>query len=64
MMRSTWLAPLSFLFVTTIAGLALADVSPGCKCSTPGILEQGGVAAAMGLAGVGALMLGRSRKRS
>jgi MYXO-CTERM domain-containing protein len=63
-MRSTWLATLSFLAVTSIASLASADVAPRCKCSTPGIATQGGLAAVMAMAGAGTLLVLRSRRKS
>lgn len=52
--------------ILTLTGAALADALPGpkCKCSMPGVADEGSVAAAM-LAGGGLLVaVSRSRRRA
>jgi hypothetical protein len=62
-MRRSSLAALAFVLTTSLAGLAFADVAPRCKCSTPGLATQGGLAAVMAVAGASVLLLARSRRR-
>jgi hypothetical protein len=61
-MRSTWLAVVSFAAVTSFAGFASADVAPRCKCSMPGVAEQGGLAAIMAIGGASALLFARGKR--
>jgi hypothetical protein len=63
-MRRTSLAALAFALTTSLAGLALADVAPRCKCSTPGLGMEGGLAAVMAVAGASVLLFARGRRRA
>jgi hypothetical protein len=56
-------AATAFALVTSLSGLALADVAPRCKCEAPGVTEQGGLAAVMAIAGAAALIVTRGRRR-
>ena len=63
-MRRPLLSALAFALTTSLAGLALADVAPRCKCESPGAAAQGGLAAVMAIAGASVLLVTRSRRRS
>ena len=56
-------AATAFALVTSLSGLALADVAPRCKCEAPGATEQGGLAAVMAITGAAALFITRNRRR-
>jgi MYXO-CTERM domain-containing protein len=63
MRRPSIAAALAFAMTSSLAGLAAADVAPRCKCSTPGLAAQSGVAAVMAVAGAAVLLLRRGRRR-
>lgn len=63
-MRHPLLSALAFALTTSLAGLALADVAPRCKCEAPGVAAQGGLAAVMAVAGASVLLFARGRRRS
>ncbi|MCK6588543.1 MAG: hypothetical protein HUU21_12995 [Polyangiaceae bacterium] len=64
MRRPSLAAALAFALTTSLAGLAFADAAPRCKCSTPGLATQGGLAAIMAVAGASVLLFARTKRRS